>query len=215
MDKTNNYFWSDSKPYYFIYEDKYFLKSIYAQLFSSYPDIGQITYIGTNTKKFSKDYSLNGEEYFGEDLNKNNYKSKEDTNKNIKQDNRKKAGINVCDSNEESEIREYSNIKEIKEMNNILFYKQMLKRIVSLCKKSSIEGVCHIKGKICMYEKYKEENDIFVKIDNCCVWLKKEYMDTTAINMNHILGEVNLIGFVLENESNVSPRVIKAIAIYI
>ena len=44
-----------------------------------------------------------------------------------KNDIRKRARINICDTNEESQIREYANIKEIKEMNNMLFYKNLIK----------------------------------------------------------------------------------------
>ena len=212
MKRIENEFWSDQRPYYILYEDKYFLKNIYAQLFTDYPDVGQIAYIGTNTKKLSKDYSVNGEEYLGRHFNNNDEKYNDNINQNTKQDNRKKAGINICDANEESEIREYANIKEIKEMNNMLFYKQMLRKITIACASKKTNNICHVKGKISMYDKFKDGEDIFLRIGDNCIWLKKEYMDTTAMNMTSILGEVHLIGFVLENENN---KIIKAIAMYV
>lgn len=46
------------------------------------------------------------------------------------------------------------------------------------------------------------------------MWLKSEYMDTTALNIANVMGTVNLLGYVLEEESQVSPRVVKALAIY-
>ena len=213
METIENEFWSDVRPYYMLYQDKYFLKSIYAQIFSDFPDVGQISYIGTSTKKLSKDYSVNGEESVQKDFNKNNEKNNNDINQNFKKDNRKKAGINVCDASEESEIREYANIKEIKEMNNMLFYKQMLRDIVIECTSKKIKNICHLKGNICMYDKFKEGEDIFVRLKNNCIWLKKEYMETTAVNMTSILGEVHVIGFVIESSNDI--KVIKAIAMYI
>ena len=215
MKKIENKFWSDSKPYYILYQDKLFLKNIYAQIFTSFPDVGQIAYIGTSTKKRSSDYSVHGEENLGNDINKNYEKEDEDFNKNIRKDNRKKAGLNICDVNEESEIREYSNIKEIKEMNNMLFYKQMLKKLVLACESKKINCICHLKGNICMYDKYIEGDDVFVRMGKNCIWMKREFMDTTAINMTNLLGEVHLIGFVLEDEIKKDNIVIKAIAMYV
>ena len=214
MKKIENDYWSDLVVYYILYQDKYFMKSIYAQLFEEFPDVGQIAYIGTNTRKFSKDYSINGENFSGEDLNKNIEEKKDRYNQNIKQDNAKKAGIGLCDSVEESEIREYANIHEIKEMNNFLFYKQMLRKIVLASFSKKLSNICHIKGRINMYDKFKEKEDVFIKMDNSCIWLKKSYMDTTAMNMAHLLGDVHVVGFILEEETKTTPRIIKAIAIY-
>ena len=214
MRKIENEFWSDSRPYYVLYIDKYFLKNIYSQIYTDFPDIGQIAYIGANTRRINKDYSVNGEQLSGEDLNKNNKKQKDNYNKNTKQDNIKKAGVSICDSKEESEIREYANIHEIKEMNNMIFYKQMLRKIAYTCKEKKNSNICHIKGRVIMYDKYKDAGDVFVNVDNNCVWLKKRGMDTTAMNMSHILGDVHVIGYILEEASESRPRIIKAIAIY-
>ena len=65
-----------------------------------------------------------------------------------------------------------------------------------------------------MYDSYKDEPDVFVKMGECCVWLKKEYMDTTALNIANVMGTVNMIGYILEEKSEMSPRVVKALAIY-
>lgn len=50
--------WSDLRPYYILYQDKTFLKNIYAQIFSELPDVGEIAYIGATSYKFSRDYCL-------------------------------------------------------------------------------------------------------------------------------------------------------------
>jgi len=99
-------------------------------------------------------------------------------------------------------------------MNNILFYRQLVKRIVEECVSGRCNNLSFIKDKINIYDKFKDGEDIFVKMGNSCVWLKKEYMDATAINIVNVIGTVNMIGYILEEESDVSPRTIKALAIY-
>ena len=58
MNSVDNKYWSDKRPYYILYQDKTFLKDIFAQIFSDYPDIGEIAYIGASSHKLAKDYSL-------------------------------------------------------------------------------------------------------------------------------------------------------------
>lgn len=58
MDNFENEYWSDKRPYYILYQDKTFLKDIFAQIFSDFSDFGEIAYIGASTHKLSKDYSL-------------------------------------------------------------------------------------------------------------------------------------------------------------
>ena len=134
---------------------------------------------------------------------------------NRKNEIRQRAGVNICDSNESSEIREYANIKEIKEMNNMLFYKKLIKQLIAEHMNGKCNNLCFIKGKVAMYDSFKEDEDVFVKMENSCVWLKKSNMDTTAMNISNIMGNVNMLGYVLREESTENPRVIKALAIYI
>lgn len=58
MKSIENERWLDSRPYYILYQDKPFLKDIFAQLFVEFPDVGEIAYIGASTHKFSRDYSV-------------------------------------------------------------------------------------------------------------------------------------------------------------
>lgn len=60
----------------------------------------------------------------------------------------------------------------------------------------------------------KSHRMFLLKWDGCCVWLKREFMDTTALNIANVMGTVNLLGYILEEASDSSPRVIKALAIY-
>lgn len=99
-------------------------------------------------------------------------------------------------------------------MNNMLFYKRIIKRLINEHINGRCNNLCVIKDKVLMYDEFKEGEDVFVKMGGCCIWLKKEYMDTTAFNIANVMGKVNMIGYVLEEATELSPRVIKALAIY-
>ena len=58
MNNMDNEYWSDTRPYYILYQDKIFLKDISAQLFTELPDVGEIAYIGASSHRLTKDYSL-------------------------------------------------------------------------------------------------------------------------------------------------------------
>ena len=213
MKNVESNCWSDFRPYYILYQDKQFLKDIYAQLFVELPDFGEIAYIGATTHKLSKDYCLDGEQANMIDK-RCNVVEEDKFEKNRKNDIRKKVRLNICDTNEESQIREYANIREIKEMNNMLFYKKIIKRLVREYEEGKCTTLLYIKDKVLMYDDYKESEDVFVKMGGCCIWLKREYMDTTAINIANVMGTVNMIGYVLEEGDGRTPKVIKALAIY-
>jgi len=204
--------WSDNRPYYMIYQDKNALKNIYAQLNIELPDVGVVAYIGTNTKRQSKDYSFNGEDSNCRERKKD--KKNIDVCLNRRIDIRKKAGVNICDVNESSEIREYANIQEIKEMNNMLFYRQILRSIIKYCGAKDKYPICYIKGQVELYDSYKESEDIFIKMNGSCVWLKRSNMDTDVNNLANIMGEVCLVGYVIEQATENKPRIIKALVIY-
>jgi hypothetical protein len=96
----------------------------------------------------------------------------------------------------------------------MLFYKRLVKGLVNEYVNGKCNNLCVIKDKVCMYDEYKELEDVFVKMGECCVWLKKQFMDTTAINIANVMGKVIMLGYVLEEATETSPKVIKALAIY-
>lgn len=99
-------------------------------------------------------------------------------------------------------------------MNNTLFYKKLIKKLINECVKGKCNNLCCMRDKVIIYDKFKESDDIFIKMGECCVWLKREYMDTTAINIANVIGEVSLLGYVLKEACETSPRIIKALAMY-
>lgn len=204
--------WSDDRPYYMIYQDKNALKNIYAQLNIELPDVGVIAYIGANTHRQSKDYSFNGEHGRCKENKKDIPKQNICTNK--RNENREKAGITICDVNESSEIREYANIQEIKEMNNMLFYRQILKSIINYCEAKDKYPICYIKAPVELYDSYEEREDVFVKMNGDCIWLKRSNMDTNIENIANIMGDVCLVGYIVEEAKKDKPRIIKGLVIY-
>ena len=100
-------------------------------------------------------------------------------------------------------------------MNNTLFYRKILRGIIRYCGAKDKHPICYIKSKIELYDEYNDEaEDIFVKMKNDCIWLKKSNMETSALNMSKIMGEVCLVGYVIEEASKAKPRIIKALVIY-
>lgn len=212
MNTIEHDFWSDSRPYYMFYLDKGFIKNMYAQIFNDSPDVGEIAYIGANTRRLTKDYSVDGEEIDGKNKRRINKEENIDIDK--KKDMKKRAGLKVIDSSEESEIREYANIREIKEMNNMLFYKRLLRKLTHICKTGKCKELYHICDKIETYQDFKDAPDIFVRMKDSCVWLKKENLDTSMINVVTMLGTVHMLGYVIQEKTETTPRIIKALAIY-
>lgn len=210
--KNYNDVWSDDRPYYMIYQDKHALKNIYAQLNIELPDVGVIAYIGANTHRQARDYSLNGEN--GNCKERKSDSGKEKIYLSKRNENRKKAGISISDVNESSEIREYANIQEIKEMNNMLFYRQILKSIINYCEAKDKYPICYIKSRVELYDSYKEGEDVFVKMQGNCIWLKRSNMDTNIENLANIMGDVCLVGYIIEEAKGSRPRIIKGLVIY-
>jgi hypothetical protein len=63
MSNIENDYWSDKRPYYILYQDKLFLKDIFAQIFGEFSDFGEIAYIGASSHRITKDYSLERRKY--------------------------------------------------------------------------------------------------------------------------------------------------------
>ena len=96
----------------------------------------------------------------------------------------------------------------------MIFYKCLIKKLIHEQVNGKCNNLCCIRDKVLMYEEYKESQDVFVKMGGCCIWLKREYMDTTALNIANVMGTVNLLGYVLEEATKDTPRVVKALAMY-
>lgn len=217
-NKSNSIKWNrDKKAYFFIYKDAPFLKSIYSQMFADFPDIGLVAYVGANTHRVSKDYLAEGEN-LGEKESGNKRLSKkhpdielQNRSKNI---DRQKAGLKVCDSKESSEIREYANIHEIKEMNNMSFYNQIIIRLIETSLSDNCTELCYIYDEIMLYEGYKEDGNVYIKMGDACVWLMAEHIVSNVESISKLIGKVHMIGYVLSPETENKPKIVKAISLF-
>ena len=61
-------------------------------------------------------------------------------------------------------------------MNNMLFYKRIIKCLVNEQVKGKCNNLCCVKDKVLMYEEYKESQDVFVKMGRMlCVVKERIY----------------------------------------
>jgi hypothetical protein len=97
----------------------------------------------------------------------------------------------------------------------MLFYRKILRGIIKYCGAKDKHPICYIRAKVELYDEYNSDlEDVFVKMKDNCIWLKKNNMETSAINMSKIMGEVCLVGYVIEEATAIKPRIIKALVIY-
>lgn len=204
------------KVNYYLYRDDNFLRKIYSQININIPDLGIIEYRGTNTHLYTKEIKGFGEE-------ENELLVRENGEDQITEKNREKllSELRFSDTDGINIVREYANIEEIKKINVESLFKNYIKEV----KKKAINGdenVILVQGKIEPYsvEEYakkfeQQPEDIFAKVDNKCIWLKKSLLDTDINILTNIFGNVNIIGYMVSDETKTTPKVIKAIVIYI
>lgn len=204
MERTN-------KINYYIYKDDRLMKSIYTQIFDELPDIGTIEYIGSKSVNNSVNYTIMGDR----DKSKNKNFELEDTEKNINRNlkNGVRGEVGFHDSYGENVIRIYANIDDVKTMVNSGLYDDIIKKIKN-SKCSTFKELTSISGKMTLYNNYNNQDDIFVLVDNTCVWLKKQLLETDIRTLITILDEVIVLGIKIKDVSNSGPKIIKAIAIY-
>lgn len=207
---------------YYIYKDNDFLRSIYSQIFISTPDLGIIEYKGTNTHLYTKE--IRG---FGEEENETLLKYLEENagaNKDeIIEKNKDKilSELRFSDTDGINIMREYANIDEIKRLNIEALYKNYIKEINNKSNKND-NNIININGSIEPYstDEYlkkfnKDPEDLFIKVNEDCVWLKHSLLDTDINIVANIFEKVNIIGYIISKKTKGYPRIIKAIVIYI
>lgn len=197
--------------HYYIYKDDKFMREVYNQIFDELPDIGAIEYIGSKSKSNSVSYKIDGGRERSK--NKNIESEKNEKNLNLNIEHRTGADIGFSESYGEDTIRFYANIDDIKQIVNSGMYNDIIEKIAkSGCPKYA--DFLHLKGELKLYDNFEDGEDIFLNIDKYCIWLKRKYLDTNILTLIKILGEVNIIGFVVKEETNMAPAILKTIAIY-
>ena len=187
------------------------MREIYNQVFDDLPDIGAIEYIGSKSKSNSLSYKLEG----CRDKSKNRNFENEESEKNINLNVGHRAGGDVCfsESYGEDVIRFYANIEDLKGIVNNGMYSEIIEKIAkSSCKK--YDDCIHTYGNLKLYDNFEENDDIFLSINEYCIWLKRKLLDTSVFTLTNILGPVNMVGYVVKNKTKTSPTILKTIAIY-
>jgi len=201
----------EKRIHYYIYKDDKFMREIYNQVFDDLPDIGAIEYIGSKSKSNSLSYKLEG----CRDKSKNRNFENEESEKNINLNVGHRAGGDVCfsESYGEDVIRFYANIEDLKGIVNNGMYSEIIEKIAkSSCKK--YDDCIHTYGNLKLYDNFEENDDIFLSINEYCIWLKRKLLDTSVFTLTNILGPVNMVGYVVKNKTKTSPTILKTIAIY-
>lgn len=201
----------EKRIHYYIYKDDKFMREIYNQVFDDLPDIGAIEYIGSKSKSNSLSYKLEG----CRDKSKNKNFENEESEKNINLNVGHRAGGDVCfsESYGEDVIRFYANIDDLKGIVNNGMYNEIIEKIAkSSCQK--YDDCIHTYGNLKLYDNFEENEDIFLSINEYCIWLKRKLLDTSVFTLTNILGPVNVVGYVVKNKTKTSPAILKTIAIY-
>lgn len=197
--------------HYYIYKDDKFMREVYNQIFDELPDIGAIEYIGSKSKSNSVSYKVDG--CREKSKNKNIESTETEKNLNLNVEHRAGGDIAFSESYGEDTIRFYANIDDVKQIVNSGMYNDIIEKIAkSGCPKYA--DFLHLEGTLKLYDGFEDGEDIFLNIDKYCIWLKRKYLDTDIVTLIRILGEVNVIGFVVKDETKVSPAILKTIAIY-
>lgn len=199
------------KIHYYIYKDDKFMREVYNQIFDELPDIGAIEYIGSKSKSNSISYKIDG--CREKSKNKNIESEESEKNLNLNVEHRAGGDIGFSQSYGEDTIRFYANIDDVKQIVNNGMYNDIIEKIAkSSCPQYA--DFVHIHGVLSLYDNFEENDDIFLKIDRYCIWLKKRFLDTDVVTLIKILGDVNVIGFVIKGGNESMPVILKTIAIY-
>lgn len=186
--------------HYYLYRDEELIKSIYSQLVDDISDMGIIEYFGGDTQNYTRDYRL---------------EACEDNNEKEKCKEGLKTELKLCKSNAKAVIREYANIQEIKDMKRMVFYNDIINDIEKHCKVGKSKELIHIKGNMEMYTGYNNISETFFKMQNSCIWLKKDLIKEDIVATSRLMGELNMVGYLLKECGDAMPNIIRAIAIYI
>ena len=183
--------------HYYLYRDDDLIKSIYSQLSDAIPDLGVIEYFGGDTQNFTKDYRI-------EALEENN---------NDKQKEYLKSELKFCNIKGSGILREYANIADIKEIKHNAFYNNIVHEINNKC--NNYNELIYINDNIETYPSFNDQKEVFLKMGEYCIWVKKELVNLDIAAISKLMGELNLVGYILKKPSENIPTIVRAIAIYL
>lgn len=181
---------------YYLYRDIEFLKEIYSQFINLDLNLEVIERIDAKT-------CFEEESMFAEP------ESKVPGNC----DTRFKVGARNSNSSNITTISEYANIIDVKDIYNKRFYHNLIENLKN--SKHKGKGICHECGKIHCMRNDKDGVDKFVEINGAYIWFEDDKMSNDIHVVSTITDKIEVVGCIIKDEDSTSPRVIKAIAMYI
>lgn len=110
-------------------------------------------------------------------------------------------------------ISEYANIIDVKDIYNKRFYHNLIENLKN--KKINCKGVDIECGKMNCMRSEQEGIDKFVEVNGTYIWFECDKLSNDIHVLSTITDKIEVIGCVIKEKDNISPKVIKAIAMYI
>lgn len=110
-------------------------------------------------------------------------------------------------------ISEYVNIEDVKEIYNKRFFHNLINNIRD--KKILCDGLCIETGSMNCLRLEENIQDKFVIVNGIYVWFDSEKMSNDMRVISSITDNIEVIGVTIKEAAQNSPKVIKAIAIYV
>lgn len=181
---------------YYLYRDIELLKEIYSQFVNLNLDLDVIERI--DAKSCSQEEGI-----FTEPETKIDGKC----------DMRVKIGARTANSSNITTISEYANIEDVKDIHNKRFYHNLIENLRK--DKKFPQGICVECGKINCLRNEHDGLDKFIEINGSYIWFENDKMSNDIHILSTITNNIEVIGCVIKDKDNLSPKVIKAIAMYI
>ena len=181
---------------YYLYRDIELLKEIYSQFTNMDLDLDVIERI--DAKSVSQEEGI-----FTEPETKIDGKC----------DMRVKIGARTSNSSNVTTISEYANMEDIKDIHNKRFYHNLIDNLTS--KKIKCKGLDIECGKINCMRNEQEGIDKFVEVNGTYIWYEYDKLSNDIHILSTITDKITIIGCVIKEKDDISPKIIKAIAMYI
>ena len=181
---------------YYLYRDIELLKEIYSQLANFELDLDVIERI--DAKSCSQEEGI-----FTEPETKIDGKC----------DMRVKIGARTSNSSNITTISEYANIEDVKDIHNKRFYHSLIENLKK--DKKHMRGIYVECGKLNCLRNEQDRLDKFVEVNGSYIWFEKDKMSNDIHILSTITNSIEVIGCIIKEKDTLSPKVIKAIAMYI
>lgn len=181
---------------YYLYRDIELLKEIYSQFTDLRLDLDVIERIDAKT-------CFEEEGIFAEPETKLSEKC----------DSRVRIGARNTNSSNTTTISEYANISDVKEIYNKRFYHNLIENIKN--KKINGKGLCIECGKMNCMRNEQEGIDKFIEVNGTYIWFECDKMSNDIHILSTITDKIEVVGCMIKEKDDRSPRVIKAIAMYV